>query len=179
MSVSAVVIPDQIEATIKKALAEFLSSFFDGIAHSIGANDPIVCPACDIRFNRQQLPATLAKTMIVIQRSRSGVERRWVRRLGHDLRKEASFRFTVISSNRERSWRENDKVQDAIGLIFHTAAYLLAQSGLRVLSVSEPQPGQDDNHEYQISHRDIRLFVTLELNHAGERASAPLRGGVA
>ncbi|MCW8133125.1 MAG: hypothetical protein KIS92_22460 [Planctomycetota bacterium] len=170
---------NKLEESTKRALHAFLSGYFDGGAHRIGGADPVTVPAADIRFNRQQFPQALTKPMIILQRGRPGRDRKWAAARGYDIRTIGHWRFNVVTTNAEKSWRQNDLVQDCLGMIFRTAGFVLARSGIRTLNISDPQPVFDTHHEYQVSARDIEFLIDLSYEFAGERFAAPMRGGVA
>ena len=179
MSVDAIVTPDAIEAKIKLALYQFLSMFFNGTSHQVGVGDPLLFPSVDLKFKREQLPAILPRPRIQVMALRGKPERIWQKRRGYDVRTEGTWRFLAYTADRTDNWLVNDQVQERLGILFRTARFHLAKSGLRVLEVDRPVAMPDGEHEYQVSYRDVRLTVVVGYEFAGIRETAPISGGIA
>jgi hypothetical protein len=174
MSVTTVVLPQTFEANCQKAWSELFTGYFDGLSHTIG-DLSLVFPDCDLKFKRQQLPRTMAKPMIIVQKMPSQPDRNFAKFKGIVIESHVRWKIVVVTADAGKIWRVNDQITDLVGLIINGARPELAKSGMKIVEVGQSVPVSDP--EYQVSQRDVRVRTMLTNPIIGTGgASVPLTG---
>lgn len=154
MSVTTVVTRESFDATVKQALSEFLSTYFDGATHTIGGKD-VAFPKAEAWFFPHALPRPLSSPLIVAAQMPSRDQRFFMR----GTQRELVWRFT--SYDADRSGRTRDRMSTLLQLIFTDCRVDLAPSGLKVAKVGIPAVIDDPAFEYFTTQRLITFKILV------------------
>ena len=166
----------EFEARLQRSLLEVFTAYFDGAEHRVGA-DTITFPSCEIKFKRQQMPEHLTRPMIIVEPLASEQERMWAGKGVLRSQRDTKWKLVVVTSSDVKSWRENDRVQTLLGVIFTGGRANFPKHGLKVLRVGRSDAIGDA--AYQVSLRVVTLRAVLECGlTVAESVWAPLEGTV-
>ena len=167
----------QLLRHLRQIFNTFLSKYFDGNEHVFGLSS-LTFPLINILFGRQQL----SDQEVVENADNGSIENKYSLNIifapslksGFKTRK-ASVHSTVIqpllmyvyTNNADDDWTDNDNIQNLLGVLFFGATTELAASGVRVVSVGQPNAIEyGPEHNLQASQRSIQIRYELDYERA-------------
>ncbi|MFH1605167.1 MAG: hypothetical protein ABIH03_14830 [Pseudomonadota bacterium] len=146
---------------MKEALWGFLSGYFDGLPHSVGAA-PVTFPKADVVFTRPELAVALPRPVIYCAPVGGGLRRRRGRTTIDGV---TSWNLVVLVAKEHsasaggtvyRAGRLHDLIASQIGLLLTSCRYVLAGYGLRCIKPGDAVPVQSG--PLFTSYREVKLY---------------------
>lgn len=150
MAVTATIAPQTFDANVKTALLQFIQTYFDGAAHTIGAQS-ITFPSVDVRFGQQRIGRDMTKPVVVM--SFTG---------GHAGKRASDPSDIVLSvyaidNGGPNSTTTKHQVSALLRLVFTGCAAELAKAKLRVRKVTGAVDIPDSDNQYNVTQRMVTL----------------------
>jgi hypothetical protein len=153
----------QARSAFRVAFKAFIGKYFDGKAHTFGA-ETLTFPKVDVVFDRPQLGGALPYPLLYAQDASMERNQRKANKTGMHLTVEEPYRLIVYTADVERNWRVNDKIQDYLAVMLNGAGYELGQAGWRIVRVNGAMPLTfDADQALQVSERIIVFRSELEF----------------